>query len=501
MHFVVSSTWYNGPRSYSPSVCPMLPLNRSFCRAFTAVLASAAMPLLTPPVVAQTAAASATSMPVGPAATRILDSIAASYVLGNRTVGLAAAVVKGPDTLLFKSYGRANVEWDIPMPIDAMFEVGSVAKQFTAVSILQLRDAGKLSIDDDLKIWLPQFDTGGRAITLRHLLNHTSGTFRFTEADQWERNMFLPGVPRDSAYRLVSLTPFQYPTGEVQAYNNAGFWLLGLVVEKASGMKYEDYLAKRVFEPLGMTRSMYCNTLQNVPRRAHGYGMQNGVINRAPMVSYTWVFAPGAVCSTVGDMVTWLRALHGGKLLTPRSYAEMIAPTRLSDGVTIQYGLGIKHGVDLRGLRYIGHGGTAPGFRADVMWYPDAQLGVVVLMNTSAPNLSGAEVSARLVRAVLAGPRPAIAFYTGDPTPFVGTYQVAMGGNQPLAQIEVTASPNGLAFSANGSRSQPLPWVGGLTFHAGETTTLTFRRTNGDAQPATELRRDDAGNHAILRRK
>jgi CubicO group peptidase (beta-lactamase class C family) len=428
-----------------------------------------------------------------------LDSIAASFVTGNRTVGLVAAVAKGSDTLLLRSYGKADVEWDVPMPVDAMFEIGSVAKQFAAVSILQLRDAGVLSLDDPLTKWLPSVNTEGRPITLRHLLTHTSGIFRFTETDEWERSMFLPGYPRDSAMRLVKLTPYQFTPGEAQAYSNGGFWLLGLVVEKASGMKYEEYLAKRIFEPLAMSRSMFCNSLQHVPRRAHGYGLTNGVMNRAPMVSYAWVFAPGAVCSTAGDLVTWLRALHGGKVLSAKSYAEMTTPARLADGTAVQYGFGIKVGTDMRGLRYIGHGGTAPGFRADAMWYPDAKMAVVVLMNTSAPNLSAADLGTRLTRAVLPLQRPQVGFYTGDPAPFVGTYQLTAGGNIGQATLVVTSTPAGLAFSMNGSRAQPLPWIGGNVFQAGETTTLSFTRIGNAA--ATDVRRDDAGNHAVLRRK
>lgn len=435
----------------------------------------------------------------GNATPAMLDSIAAAPVLANRTIGLVAAVVKGNDTLLMKSYGKANVEWDVPMPVDAMFEVGSVAKQFTAAAILQLRDANKLTLEDDITKWLPNFDAAGRKITLRQLLNHTSGIFRFSEEPEWEMRMFVAGMPRDSAYRLVKLTPFQYPTGDAQAYSNSGFWLLGLVVEKASGMKYEDYLATRIFEPLGMTRSMYCNSNTNVARRAHGYGLQQGnTIFRAPMVSYAWVFAPGAICSTAGDLARWLAALHGGKVLSPSSYAEMITPAKLNDGTPLQYGLGIKVGEDMRGLRYIGHGGTAPGFRADAMWYPDAKLAVVVLMNTSAPGLSAGDTGGRLARAVLPWTRKEIAYYTGDATSLVGRYEVHMGGNQPQQVIEVTNTPEGVAFSPGGGRAQRLPWAGGLTFYPTDNTTLTFRKGSDGVM---ELHRDDAGNHAIMRRR
>ncbi len=437
----------------------------------------------------------------GNASPAALDSLAGSYVRSNRTLGLVAAVLKDRDTLLLRSYGKANVEWDVPMPVDAMFEIGSVSKQFAAAAILQLRDSGALTLDDSITKWLPTIGTGGKTVTLRHLLTHTSGIAQFSEAYEWERSMFVPGIPRDSAMRMVTLTPFLFDPGTAQAYSNGGIWLLGLVVQKASGMTYEAYLTKRIFEPLGMTRSMFCNSLQNVPRRAHGYGLVNGVINRAPMVSYTWVFAPGGICSTAADLVTWLHALHGGKVLSARSYADMTTATHLTDGAATQYGMGIKVGTDARGLRYIGHGGTAPGFRADATWYPDTRTAVVVLMNTSAPTLSAGDLGMRLAQAVLPWTRLTSAMYTGDAADFVGTYQLARGGNQREATLMVSATPGGLAFSMNGSRAVPLPWIGGGTFHAGETTTLTFTRVGGATSgPYTEVRRDNAGNHAVLTR-
>jgi CubicO group peptidase (beta-lactamase class C family) len=445
--------------------------------------------------------ASALKAQSGLANPRRLDSLAGAPVLANRVVGLVAAVVKGNDTLLMKGYGKADVEWDVPMAADAMFEVGSIAKQFTAAAVLQLRDEGKVSLDDEITKWLPNLDMRGNKVTLRRMLSHTSGINHFSEPREFEVNLFIPGVPRDSAYRHIKLDPFQFPTGQAQAYNNSAFWLLGLVVEKASGMRYEDYVEKKIFEPLGMKRSMYCNSSVNVPRRAHGYGLVNGVIRRAPMVQYSWVFAPGAICSTAGDLVTWLKALHGGKVLTPKSYAEMTTAATLDDGTKVQYGLGIKVGEDYRGLKYIGHGGTAPGFRADAAWYPEAQLAVVVLTNTSPSNLVPAGLGDQLAREVLPWKRPEMKYYTGDASPFVGRYQHVVGGNQRAFFIDVTQTPTGLAFAPNGQRPDVLPWADGLTFYANEFVTLTFRRANGDSGPVTELRRDDSGNLYILKKQ
>jgi CubicO group peptidase (beta-lactamase class C family) len=382
-----------------------------------------------------------------------------------------------------------------------MFEIGSISKQFTAVSILQLRDAGKLSLDDPITKWVPSLGASGEKVTLRRLLSHTAGIFPFSDQDDFEINFIAPRFPRDSALSLIKLEPFKFPIGTAQAYSNSGFWLLGLVVEKASGLKLEDYLDQRIFTPLGMKRSIYCNSSANIPHRAHGYNMLPTGLRRAQMVQYTWVFAPGAICSTAGDLVTWLKALHGGKVLSPRSYAEMTTRATLDDGTQLQYGMGIKVAESSQGLKYIGHGGTAPGFRSDAAWYPDAQLAVVVLMNTSPANVVPAGVGFTLAEEIIPPPRPRVSHFTGDATDLVGKYQWVAGGNQGPTALEFTMTEQGLALSANGGPPRPIAWVGGLVFYVSDNTSLTFHRANGSNGPVTDLRVDDAGNHRIFRKQ
>ena len=428
---------------------------------------------------------------------RVLDSIAESGILENRVVGLVAAVVKGNDTLLFNGYGKADVEWDVPMPKDAMFEIGSIAKQFTAAAILQLRDSGKLSLDDDITKWLPDFNTHGNKVPLRRLLDHTSGIVGLTEIPEFRLLVMNPVFPRDSGYALINRQPFQFPTGEAQVYNNSAFWLLGLVIEKASGMTYEDYIERNIFAPLGMTRSMYCNSNESVPRRAHGYGVRDGTIRRAPMNVHTWPFAAGSICSTAGDLITWLKAFHGGKVLSPASYAEMITPAKLNDGTPLRYSMGLQVAEDSRGLKYIGHGGSISGFSAEATWYPDAQMAVVVLTNTTG-NLDPGALAGELAAEVIPWTRPTFKQYTGDPALIVGKYQGPSRGRDMV--IEVTQTPNGVAFSANGSPPRSISWIEGLTFRQG-IAIMTFRRANGDTGPVTELRFDSPGGYYILKKQ
>jgi CubicO group peptidase (beta-lactamase class C family) len=425
-------------------------------------------------------ASPAAAQPAG-ALARKLDSLAGAPVAAKRAVGIVAAVVRGTDTLLLKGYGRADVEWNVPMPADAMFETGSIAKQFTAAAILQLRDAGKLSLDDDLTKWLPDFDARGNAVPLRRLLDHTSGIHDFTETPEFPALVGNRAWPRDSAYALIRRYPFDFPTGTAQAYSNSGFWLLALVVEKASGMTYEDYVEKQLLAPLGMTRSMHCNSYENVERRAHGYGMENGTLYRAPTSFNTWFSGAGGICSTAADLVTWTQALHGGRVLSPESYAEMMTPATLRNGMTLRYGMGIGVGRDGRGFEARYHGGILAGFRSAVAWYPEARLTVVVLANTTG-GVDPESVAEALAAAVLPARRAAGTF-AGDLAPLVGRYRGRTLSGE--LTVEVTQGAQGLLVSGNGSPPRPVAWVEGTTFLFNNIF-LTFRRPNGTG-PATEL--------------
>jgi CubicO group peptidase (beta-lactamase class C family) len=432
----------------------------------------------------------------GGALVQRLDSIAAAGVRENRAVGIVAAVVKGNDTLLLKAYGKAVVESDSAATVDTVFQLNSDTKQFTAAAILQLRDQGTLTLDDDITKWLPDFETRGNKVTLRHLLNHTSGIAELGGMQELRamRLMRNPTATRDDVYKVINRYPFMFPTGTMEIYSNTNFWLLGLIIEKASGMTYADYVEKKIFEPLGMTRSMYCTNVEKVARRASGYGMRSGRPILVPPIVYTGAQGSGAICSTAEDVIMWLKALHGGKVLTPKSYAEMIKPAMLNDGTRLRYSMGLIVGEDANGSRFIGHGGGGFGFSSVTRWYPEAKLAVVVLTNSEPDEMTA--VTERLAAAVLPAPRPPRSF-TGDASLLVGSYK-GPGGGKDLV-IEVTHTPQGIAFSFGGAVAGPLPWVETWTFRRGSEL-LTFRRSTTRG-PATELRFDTGGDHFILKRQ
>jgi CubicO group peptidase (beta-lactamase class C family) len=427
-----------------------------------------------------------------------LDSVASAVVQDGRVVGMSVAVVHGRDTLLLKGYGRANVELGVPMPLDAVHEVGSVTKQFTAAAILQLRDEGRLSLDDDLTKFLPDYPTHGRAIPVRRLLDHTSGIKGITEMPAFG-GLQHRGWPRDSAIALFAREPFEFPTGEAMIYNNSAFILLGHIIEKASGMSYEQYVEEKIFAPLGMGASSYCNNAEIVPNRASGYQVQGTNMRRAMLNDHTWPYSAGSLCSTAGDMVAWLHALHGGRVLTPTSYGEMTSPSRLKDGTPLRYGMALAVGREVTGEMHIGHGGAIGGFNAMASWYPEAQLAVVVLMNNNGP-VGARAVAGQLAREVIQPVPPAVTprTFTGDAADLVGRYTGPSRGREMV--VEVSRNDEGvLVLSMNGSPPQPMPWLEGWTFGRPGAAMLTFERA-GSTGPATLLRWDDGGGYYLLRR-
>jgi CubicO group peptidase (beta-lactamase class C family) len=459
-------------------------LNRAGVRAALAALAVVSM------------GASPAAAQSDPALVRRLDSIAGANLAQDRAVGAVVAVVRGGDTLFFRGYGRMDVEADVPMRTDAVFGIGSITKQFTAAAILRLRDEGKLSLDDDVTKWLPDFDTRGNRVPLRRLLDHTSGIRDVSAMPELHGLVRNADFPRDSLYALIRRQPFQFPTGTAQVYNNSAFWLLHLVIEKASGMSYRRYVESRLLEPLGMTGSGFCLGAENVPGRARGYGVRNGNVRRAPPNVPTFYLGSGVLCSTAGDLVTWLQALHGGRVLSPASYAEMIRPATLGDGTPTRYAMGLEVRKDANGLDYIGHSGELPGYAARANWYPGARMAVVVVMNNSgdaSPSAMAQDLAAQVLPVARPAPRP----FTGDAAPLAGTYRgPARDGDMVVV---VTPTPRGIAASVNGAPARPLSWVEGLTFQDGSAL-LTFRRANGDGGPATELRYDAGSGYYILGR-
>ncbi|MDX1578885.1 MAG: serine hydrolase domain-containing protein [Gemmatimonadota bacterium] len=426
-----------------------------------------------------------------------VDSIARAPIEAGEAAGMAIAAVRGTDTLVLAAYGSADLELGVPMPVDAVFEIGSVTKQFTAAAVLLLQEEGKLSLDDDLTDWLPDYPAGGRGITIRRLLDHTSGIKGYTEMPVF-RTFTTQELPRDSLVALFAAEPFDFEPGEALIYNNSAYFLLGLVIEAASGESYEDFVETRLFAAAGMDDSRYCHKDELVPNRAEGYQPGRDGLRPADYLDHLWPYAAGSLCSTVRDLVAWNQALHGdgegGDLLSPDSYRELITPGTLADGTPVRYAKGL--GITLRdGRPRIGHGGGIFGYVSELRYLPDEDLTIAVLINTSG-RVSPGKIANRIEELVLGPPAPVRPrVFTGDLDRYTGTFRGPGRGRR--LNVTVAVDDDGrLAIRLPPDPAEPVDWLGGDTFGSGDRR-FTFRREGGEV---VELRVDTVGGHYVLRR-
>lgn len=431
----------------------------------------------------------------GQALTHALDSAAQAHVESAIVPGVSVAVVRGGEVLLRKGYGFVDLEWGVRTPAegDASYEIGSVSKQFTAAAILLLAEEGRIDLDADVTEYI-DFDTRGRSIPVRRLLDHTSGVRSYTEMSVFGTLSKLD-LPRDTLVRLIEAEPFDFEPGTAQIYNNSAFFLLGLMIESLSGQTYEDFVQERLFDPAGMSSSYYCDEVEMRHRRAHGYdAVGPDRLIRARYLDHRWPYAAGSLCSTVDDLVKWNQALHGGRILSDASYREMMTARPLSDGSSIEYAMGISDG--MRGDTPVhSHGGGINGFVSMLAWYPEHQLSVVVLQNSTAPPGAGALASNFADLVLGRTEEPSGQPFTGVLAEFEGTYRGPARGQD--MEIRVEAAGGRLEFMTTGSDAPVVPvYLDDLTWVA-DGVRYVFRR---DGDRVIELRFAGGASHYVLRR-
>jgi len=338
---------------------------------------------------------------------RATDSLANAALKSGPVAALSIAVVRGRDTVVMKGYGYADIENDIPATAQTVFRIGSVTKQFTSAAIMRLVEQGKVSLDDDVTKYVPNAPVQGQKVLVRHLLNHTSGIPSYTDVGPaFGRRMRLDLSP-DSLLAIVRTDSLQFEPGSHFYYNNTGYYLLGMIIEKVTGRKYGEYLNETFFTPHGLSSTMYCSVSPIIKRRAQGYERgPNGLVN-ASYISMELPYAAGSLCSTVGDLVAWTRLLHSGKIVSAPSFQAMTTPVKLPVPRPMSYGFGLVSDT-LGSHRRIQHGGGINGFISSLAHYPNDSLTIVVLANTApAPSDQLADDIARIVFGMPARTAPA----------------------------------------------------------------------------------------------
>lgn len=320
-----------------------------------------------------------------------VDAFLAAEMAKRNIPGLAVAIVREGRVVKVASYGKANLELEVPVTERTVFQINSTTKSFSSVAVLMLVEAGMLRLDDPIGDHLDSLPRSWRAVTIRQLLNHTSG---LPDVVDQANGGALLARNVGAALRLLAEAPLLFKPASKWSYNQTNYMLLGMLIEKKSGMPFAQFCLEKEFKSLGITGAAFGDARVVVPNRATGYTKYSNVpgpptvLDRPQNVWYEFepiLYTAAALNLSAKDFATWLAGLLGGKLISRQSLEEIWKPTTLADGTTVHlggprgYGLGWPV-VDRKKHRAAGGSG---GARAGFFVYPDDDLAVIVLTNLS----------------------------------------------------------------------------------------------------------------------
>mgnify|MGYP000247624911 CR=1 FL=1 len=306
-----------------------------------------------------------------------IDNILSNQFKSNET-GVSALVAKDGKVIYRKAFGKANLELDVDMTSENVFEVGSITKQFTSVAILMLLEEGKLSLEDDITKYVPDYPTDGNKITIHNLLTHTSGIKNYTSMPSFGKVMTIDESPL-KFINFFKNEPLDFKPGEKYAYSNSGYFLLGYIIEKASGMSYSKFIKERIFDKIGMSSSYYGSHSKLIKNRASGY-QKRGEYSNAVYISLTLPYAAGSIMSTVDDMLKWQTAITTDVFVKEATIDKAFTNYTLNNGDKINYGYGWSLD-ELNGVSTIEHGGAIPGYLSMGVFVPSKNVYVIVFSN------------------------------------------------------------------------------------------------------------------------
>ncbi len=307
-----------------------------------------------------------------------IDKLILTELKDTNGPGAVFMVAKNGKIIYQKAFGKANLELDINITTENVFQLGSMTKQFTAIAILMLEEQGKLDVKQTVSKYLPDYPSGD-SITLHHLLTHTSGIKDFTKMKSLKDIAQKEMTPK-MMVDFFKNEPVDFKPGEKFDYNNSGYVLLGYIIELVSGESYEDFIEKHIFQKAGMNRSCYATDRQIINKRAYGYQKkETGYVNKT-VINFSVPFASGSLMSTTNDMLKWQNALNQNILLTNENAQKAFSKYKLNNGEEFTYGYG-WHIKEIKGTPSREHGGSIFGFKTMGVYIPGEDIYVIGFSN------------------------------------------------------------------------------------------------------------------------
>ncbi|MEZ4587542.1 MAG: serine hydrolase domain-containing protein [Gemmatimonadales bacterium] len=374
-------------------------------------------------------AAAAQSYPPAAVVAARVDSLAKAWIADRGSPAVSIAVTRGGDTLVTGGWGFADLENQVPATAATVYQIGSVTKQFTSTAVMQEVERGRVELDEAIGTYLPSLPAAWKPVTVRQLLNHTSGIPSYTAlGPSWIRRWGEEMSP-DTLVALTASKPMDFEPGTKWSYNNSGYVVLGMLIEKVTGRTWAEDVVARFSEPLGLPDTRWCDVSPIIPRRAHGYSPDGRGFKNAAFLAMSQPYAAGALCATVGDLARWNNLLHGGKVVSAKSYTAMTTPEGAAAKGPLQYGFALARDT-LGGKTMIAHNGGISGFLSENAWFPESRTSVTVLTNTGAGNPGNLmrQVARAALGLPLAQPPKRVALSAAERARYVGEYDIEMPG-------------------------------------------------------------------------
>ena len=396
-----------------------------------------------------------------------IDRIVEHALAAGGTPGASVAIERDGRVIYQKGFGYADLENRVKVTTETVFPIGSVTKTMTGLAVNQLVAAGRVELDAPVGRYLPDLPAPDRDVPIRFLLDHLSGIVSYTDVPGFPHDAQMP-MSRQDVVGWFASQPLQFRPGTRWSYTNSGFYLLGLVIEAASGQSYADYLQAHEFAPFGMAHSSLAPWQVLLPNRAHGYRRGPNGIENAPRYDPLLPFAAGAVLSTSGDLLRYRRGVFGGGPTPPMLRSALLVRDTLPDGFALPYSLGSLVFTEFEGHRRIGHPGDIYGFEAQYSYYPDDDLTIVILTNNQNAPFPPISIEQKIVRLLLGVAPPTL---VDAPLPaavaarLVGEYEVEdLRFGFDRIGMDVSDGVLRMAIGGTGAPSFPLRYQGGSRF-------------------------------------
>lgn len=367
---------------------------------------------------------SATAISAQSSVEQQVDELLAKVYPANEP-GAAVLVVKDNKVILKKGYGLANLNPAKPVTPEMIFRIGSITKQFTSTAILKLAEQGKIDLKANITKYIPEYNLQGKIVTVEELLDHTSGIKSYTSLPDVmaveKKGLF---VSTNDMLKTIQSQPFDFEPRSQWLYNNSGYFLLGIIIEKVSGVSYTDYITKNLFKPAGM-KSSYVED-PKLPAIATGYGKANDTEYKVADYVHTSIpFSAGSIFSTVDDLWKWNQAVFNYKLVKKEWLEKAWTPATLSNGTKVSYGYGWSL-TRVGENKAIGHGGGIDGFLTYEVYVPEIKLYVCILSNNTSksPDEQAYRV-AELVAGVKRDDLVPVSLSEQDAQEYVGVYKIS----------------------------------------------------------------------------